>query len=135
MVGIVVAGHGRLPECLLQTVMTIVGERDDVRSVCFAPAETPDALRLKLLQAVKQVECGQGVLILADLAGGSPFNAAAQLVCEGWRLEVVGGVNVPMLAEVLAMRNSELPALTQIALESGCGGVRKLSLPQCVSCT
>lgn len=129
MVGVVIAAHGKLAEVLLETAEMIGGKQENVATVSFAAGQTPEELEEILLAAVDSVECGDGVLVLADLAGGSPYNAAALLACGGRRIEVVSGVNLAMLAEVLTLRSIQSGALAQIALESGYGGICRLQVP------
>ncbi len=129
MVGIVIAAHGKLAGALLETAEMIGGKQENVATVSFFAGQTPEELDSILLAAVDSVECGEGVLVLTDLAGGSPYNAAALLACGGRSVEVVGGMNLAMLVEVLALRSIQAGALAQIALESGYGGICRLQMP------
>ena len=107
----------------------ISGRQERVRAVSFAAGQAPEELERMILRAVDEVDEGDGVIVLADLAGGSPYNAAALLACKGRAVEVVSGVNLPMLAEVLTLRSIQPGALAQVALESGYGGICRLQLP------
>ncbi|WP_346354876.1 PTS sugar transporter subunit IIA [Azotosporobacter soli] len=130
MIGVVIASHGFLAKALLETAEDLLGKQSAVAVLCFETGAAPARLQAELLQAVHEVEQGQGVLVLVDLAGGSPYNASAWLACKGGKIEIVSGVNLSMLTEVLAMRNSQLDLLAQVAIESGCGGICRLQLPR-----
>ena len=105
MVGVVVATHGRLAEELLRTAEQVVGPLPRVKAVGVV-AEQPDSEGL-VSRAIDEMEQGQGVLVLTDLFGGSPTNLC--LGCLSSRhVEVITGVNLPMLLKLSSMRKDSV---------------------------
>lgn len=101
----------------------ILGPQSAVIPVALEPTANLDALRERIGEAIAQVEQGQGVLVLLDLYGGTPSNAAA-LHFQDARIEAVAGVNLPMLLEALLCRNEKsLADLAAYAEEIGQQGV------------
>lgn len=107
MIGVVVAAHGNLAESLVRTAEGIVGPLEQTTAVNLLPGEGLDVARSKLRSAVKAVDTGQGVILLADLFGGTPCNSCLSILDEA-SLEVVTGVNLPMLLKLAGMRGGEL---------------------------
>jgi len=118
MVGLVVAAHGRLADELVHTAEQIVGPLPAVRTCSIEPGASPEAIRATMLEAVKEIDTGDGVIVLADLFGGTPCNQSLSL-CAKRKLEVVTGVNLPMLIKANSLRGEPMPlvdlaiALTQ----------------------
>lgn len=118
MIGIVLVSHGPLAAGLRQAAEMIMGAQDSLATLTLAAAQDMDRFRADLEQAVQAVDGGQGVLVLADLFGGSPANTAAYVM--GPAVEVVCGASLPMLLEVLGARPAaDLAALTATALQAG----------------
>jgi len=107
MVGVVVATHGRLAEELVRTAEGIVGQLDRCEPVSIGASLSMEDCRARLEEAVRRVDDGSGVLILTDMFGGTPANLALTLLDD--RIEVVTGVNLPMLLKVASARASKLP--------------------------
>ena len=128
MVDVVVAAHGRLAEGLIASAAMIAGPQEDLVAVTFDPSEGPDDLLAKYTAAVEKSPSDR-YLILVDLLGGSPYNAAARFAAEREDADVVTGVNLPMLVEVLGRRltGGSLPELVDTARTAGAGGVKVLS--------
>ena len=128
MASLVIAAHGHLAEGLVASSAMIVGPSDDVVAVTFDPSEGPDDLLAKYAAAV-EASSSQEHLILVDLFGGSPYNAAACFAAGRDDADVVTGVNLPMLIEVLGRRmlGGTLPELVETARTAGAGGVKALS--------
>jgi mannose PTS system EIIA component len=106
MIGVVVATHGKLAEELIRTAEGVVGPLGRVKPVGVV-ASQPDVAR-QVSAAIDEMEEGQGVLVLTDLFGGSPTNLCLQ--CLGSRhIEVVTGVNLPMLLKLASMRRDGVP--------------------------
>ncbi|HTN52190.1 MAG TPA: PTS sugar transporter subunit IIA [Anaeromyxobacter sp.] len=112
MVGLVVATHGRLAEELLQTAQGIVGPLERCQAVSIGSGMSMDDARARLAEAVRAVDGGEGVLVLTDMFGGTPANLALTFLDE--KLEVVTGVNLPMVLK-LATARAEHPTLASIA--------------------
>jgi mannose/fructose/sorbose-specific phosphotransferase system IIA component len=130
MVGVVIVTHGKLADILLDTAELIAGKQEQVTTLAFVPGENAAALQLRIREAIKQVDMTQGVLVVADLVGGSPYNAAAIVAMQQTGVEVVAGVNLAMLLELLPARGNELEVLTEIALKGGCDGIGKFVMPK-----
>jgi mannose PTS system EIIA component len=103
MVGVVVATHGALADELVRTAQGVCGELPQVRSVSVSAAVNIDEARTALAEAIKAVDDGAGVLVLTDMFGGSPANLALTFLDEN--LEVVTGVNLPMLVKLSTCRD------------------------------
>jgi len=128
MFGIIVGTHGRFSEELLKSCEMICGEQKNVRAVTLIPGEGPDDVVKKYEQAIKELDCGDGVLFLNDLFGGSPYNAACRLVISNEAYGIVTGVNLPMLIEMCSAQmmddGSDIKALMAKAVEAGKNGVQ-----------
>jgi len=109
MVGLVVASHGHLAEELVATARQIVGEVQHVATLSVEPGASPEEIRARIKEAVKSVDDGEGVLVFADLIGGTPCTQSLSL-CQQARIEVVTGVNLPMLLKANSLRG-QLPLL------------------------
>jgi PTS system mannose-specific IIA component len=106
MIGVVVATHGKLAEEMIRTAEAVVGKMEGVVPVSVV-ATAPD-VRGDLKGAIQSVDGGEGVLLLTDLMGGSPTNLCLSFLAER-RVEVVTGVNLPMLLKLAALRASGKP--------------------------
>jgi PTS system mannose-specific IIA component len=106
MIGIILASHGQLAKELLKSSQMIMGKQDNIIALALEPDDDPFALKDKIYEACKEIDDGDGVIVLVDLMGGSPGNAAAYVAMEGY--PVITGVNLPMLLELIAMRNLEI---------------------------
>ena len=103
MIGIVVATHGRLGHELLATAEQIVGPLQQVTPCSVEPGCSADELRDRLREAIARVDQGDGVIVLADLAGGSPCTQSMAL-CKKANLEVISGVNLPIVIKASSLR-------------------------------
>ncbi len=103
MIGIVIVTHGDLGAELLRTAQEIVGKLAHVESVSIQASEQIEKARKKIEAVLHRVNDGGGVLILTDLFGGTPSNLVLSYLEEG-KLEVVTGVNLPMLMKLPALR-------------------------------
>jgi mannose PTS system EIIA component len=126
MVGIVVAAHGRLAEELVATSKLIIGEFDQVAACGVRPGASPDEIRSSISAAVHQVDSGDGVVLFADLVGGSPCSQSLQL-CRSQRLEVLTGVNLPMLIKAISWRAEAGHSLEALAGQLVAYGQRNIS--------
>jgi PTS system mannose-specific IIA component len=112
MIGLVVATHGNLGEALLETLAMIIGPADLARAVSLSRNHSPELLQDQLAAAIAAVNQGQGVLVAADMFGGTPANVCLTLLEPG-RVELLTGVNLPMLIKFFAYR--ERLALPELA--------------------
>jgi len=125
MIGIVLAAHGPLPGALLESTGMILGEFPQVETVSLMPGDSLEGLVDHLRTAVEKVETGDGALILLDMFGGTPANAAALLTQQMEGLQAVTGVSLAMLLETLMsrMNTNEVEALAQTAVSAGQAGI------------
>ncbi len=119
-IGVVIVGHGDLGQALVGSAALILGEQTNVAAVSLNPQDNLESCHGALMSGIEQLDTSQGVIVLADLFGGTPCNAAA-LGQRERSYPVVAGVNLPMLLEVLMSRDTVASAdeLTSIALEAG----------------
>jgi PTS system mannose-specific IIA component len=102
MVGLVVATHGLLAEELIRTAEGIAGKLEGARAVSVSSGSSMEAMRAALGEAVRAVDDGDGVLVVTDMFGGTPANLALTFLDE--RIEVLTGVNLPMLLKLASCR-------------------------------
>ncbi|MFC2744953.1 MAG: mannose/fructose/sorbose PTS transporter subunit IIA [Rothia dentocariosa] len=126
MVTIIVAAHGESAPALLKTASMILGNLDNVYPVTFLPGQGPEDLIEEYTRIVAETG-SEETLILVDLFGGSPYNAGARFAAEHENIDVVAGVNVPMLIEVISgagRKNATLKGLVAKAHKAGVKGIR-----------
>ncbi len=119
MVGLVVATHGQLADELLRTATGIVGPMERCEGLSITAGSSMEEARRQLGEAIQRVEDGQGVLILTDMFGGTPANLALTFLEE--RIEVVTGVNLPMLLKLATGRADNLALRPLAELITGYG--------------
>ncbi|MDG6301150.1 PTS mannose transporter subunit IIAB [Glaesserella parasuis] len=128
-IAIIIATHGVAAEQLLKTTEMLIGEQSDVATIDFVPGENAETIMAKYQEklANELAHCDQ-VLFLVDTWGGSPFNAANRVSEGKENMDIVTGVNVPMLVETFMARDDgpSLAELVEVALETGRLGVRAL---------
>ena len=126
MIGIVIVTHCQLGDALIEAAEFIIGERPGaLESVSIDLSENAEKLRNKISQGIKNVEGQEGVLILTDMFGGTPSNLSYSFLEEG-RIEVLSGVNLPILIQAASMR--EKMKLDQLASELESFGKKSISL-------
>lgn len=104
MTGIIITGHGTFPDGFLSACRLIAGDLDHFFSVCFD--KEPEQLEAGLKQAVSACDDCDRIIIFCDIPGGTPFKTAAMLAAEDERIEVIAGVNLPLLLEIALGRES-----------------------------
>ncbi len=114
MVGLVIAAHGHLAKELVVTAEQIVGPLASTATCSIEPGASPEVIREEMRKAVCAVDTGDGVLVLADLFGGTPCNLSLTLTRER-RLEVLTGVNLPMVLKANSLR-AEALSLPELAV-------------------
>ncbi|MGI6741324.1 MAG: PTS sugar transporter subunit IIA [Brevefilum sp.] len=129
MIGIVLISHGNFAEGLLDAAEMITGEAEKIACIGLQPMDDVDQLVDRIQDAVDQVNDGDGVLLMVDLFGASPFNAGGRLFLEKKdHLELVTGMNLPMLVELLVAREGlDLDGASQMVLQAGVSGINRLS--------
>lgn len=106
MIGIVVVTHGQLARELVAAAEMIIGDIPNVTAVSIGWHESPDDAQREIEQAIGRVETGKGVVVLTDMFGGTPSNLSLTLLEKG-RIEVVTGVNLPLLIRLASIREEE----------------------------
>ncbi|WP_445680063.1 PTS sugar transporter subunit IIA [Radicibacter daui] len=106
MIGIVLVTHGRLADEFVAALEHVVGPQKQVHTVCIGPEDDMEQRRQDILAAVSEVDTGDGVAVLTDMFGGTPSNLAISIM-EKAHVEVVAGINLPMLIKLASVRNAE----------------------------
>lgn len=107
MIHLIVACHGRFAEELVNSAAMVFGEAEGVHAVTFMPGEGPEDLIRKYEAIMAEAGISDDVLFLVDLFGGSPYNAAIRVAAPTARVDVLSGVNLPMLLELLDSRDDK----------------------------
>ncbi len=118
MLGIVLVAHNNFAEAIKQVAEHVVGSLPDVECVSVRPEDDIDLKRQEIQRAIQKVDNKKGVVLLTDMFGGTPSNLAISLLDEG-KVEVVSGMNVPMLVKLLRLRKKTLSEAIREAAESG----------------
>jgi len=119
MVGILVVSHGRLAEALISSVQFLVGNLKRVKGISIWPRDGKEEVKDRIQKGIGEVNDGDGVVILTDILGGTPTNLS--LSCfESEKVEVVTGVNLPMLLTLSSYRKGKsLEEIGRLAKKSG----------------
>jgi PTS system mannose-specific IIA component len=104
MIGVLLVTHGRLADELKAATEHVVGPQQNFRTVCIGPSDDMEARREEILDAIKTVDSGEGVILLTDMFGGTPSNLAISAMGSG-KIEVIAGVNLPMLIKLASVRS------------------------------
>ncbi len=119
MIGILVISHGRLAEALISSVQFLVGGLKRVKGISIWPKERIEEIRDRIRKGIKEVDDGDGVVILTDVIGGTPTNLSLS-VLENRNVEVVTGVNLPMLLTLASYRSGRsLREIGRLVKKSG----------------
>jgi PTS system mannose-specific IIA component len=103
MIGIVLVTHGRLADEFRSAVEHVMGPQEQMETISIEPQDDIDSRRKEIIAAVKRVNNGSGVAILTDMFGGTPSNLAISVMNEP-NIEVVAGINLPMLVKLATVR-------------------------------
>ncbi|MFZ7126952.1 MAG: PTS sugar transporter subunit IIA [Desulfobacterales bacterium] len=126
MIGIVIVTHSRLGAALIETAEFIIGGKiESTTAVSIDISQNPDILRNKIAAAIKEVKSDRGVLVLTDMFGGTPSNLSYSFLEEG-RIEVISGVNLPILIKAVNDRSEK--SLPDLATTLESFGKRSISL-------
>ena len=105
MIGVVLVTHGRLADEFIAALEHVVGPQENMASICIESDDDIDTCRADILSAVATVDTGNGVILLTDMFGGTPSNLAISLLDTG-HVEVIAGINLPMLIRLAGARKS-----------------------------
>ena len=106
MIGLVLVTHGRLAEEFIAALEHVVGPQTNCCAVCIGPEDDMEQRRQDILDCVRKVDDGDGVVVLTDMFGGTPSNLAISLIDKA-KVEVIAGVNLPMLIKLASLRSCE----------------------------
>lgn len=123
MFGIIVGTHGIFSSELVQSCAMICGEKDYVKAVTFIQGESVEKIAEKYQAAINELGNPEKILFLNDLRGGSPYNAACQLVKKNPNYGIVTGVNLPMLISMVYEEDADIKTLIEKAIFGGSEGM------------
>ena len=106
MIGLVLVTHGKLAEEFRHALEHVVGPQTLIETVCIGPEDDMDQRRQDIIDAVARANDGNGVIILTDMFGGTPSNLAISVMNNG-NVEVIAGVNLPMLIKLAGVRSED----------------------------
>ena len=106
MIGMVLVTHGRLAAEFVAALEHVVGAQSQVAAVCIGPEDDMEQRRQDILQSIQDVDTGDGAVLLTDMFGGTPSNLAISVMDRG-KVEVIAGVNLPMLIKLASLRQTE----------------------------
>ncbi|MDE2621290.1 MAG: PTS sugar transporter subunit IIA [Sphingomonadales bacterium] len=119
MIGLILVTHGRLAEEFVHAMQHVVGRQDAVATVCIGPNDDMERRRREIADAIRAVDSGAGVIVLTDLFGGTPSNLAISLMQAG-KVEVIAGINLPMLIRLAGARKTmDVTAAVVAARDAG----------------
>jgi PTS system mannose-specific IIA component len=119
MIGMVLVTHGRLAEEFVAATEHVVGPQEQVRAISIGPDDDMEQRRQDILNAVAEVETGSGVILLTDMFGGTPSNLAISVMDKA-NVEVIAGINLPMLIKLASLRGEDdMQTAVAAAQESG----------------
>lgn len=119
MIGLVLVTHGALAQEFKSALEHVVGPQEQVETVCIGPEDDMEARRRDILKAVDAADIGDGAIILTDMFGGTPSNLAIS-VMQSRDIEVIAGVNLPMLVKLARVR-AEVPIKEAVRLAAEAG--------------
>lgn len=126
MVGILIVTHGKFGHELLKSAELIIGQQENVLTLGLEHGDSIEELHQKVRNSIEKLDEGDGVLVLTDLFGGSPSNAAATNM-EHLNFHSLTGVNLPMLIEALSMRECVgIEELVESAYKAGYEGIKNI---------
>lgn len=125
MIGLVLVTHGRLAVELVAALEHVVGPQDSVATVCIGPDDDMEQRRKEIVDKAKDVDNGGGVIVLTDMFGGTPSNLAISIM-EKANIEVIAGVNLPMLIKLASIRTST--PMDKTALEAQEAGRKYINI-------
>ncbi|WP_322963797.1 PTS sugar transporter subunit IIA [Sphingomonas fuzhouensis] len=105
MIGLVLVTHGRLADEFVTAMIHVVGPQERIATIAIGPEDDMEERRADIAAAITAVDAGRGVIVLTDLFGGTPSNLAISLMERG-RVEVIAGMNLPMLIRLGSARKS-----------------------------
>lgn len=119
MIGLVIVTHGRLAQEFRAALEHVVGSQQQIETISIGPDDDVESRRGDILQAIKRTDTGNGVVVVTDMFGGTPSNLSISVMDEA-RVEVIAGVNLPLLIKLASVRvECELSKAVDMAKEAG----------------
>lgn len=119
MIGLVLVTHGNLANEFVSAMQHVVGKQDNVATVCIGPEDDMEVRRNEIIKKVEDVNSGKGVVVLTDMFGGTPSNLAISIMDKA-TVEIIAGVNLPMLIKIASLRKEkDLKGTVEGAQEAG----------------
>lgn len=115
MIGIILVTHGNLAREFIAISEHIVGSQPNIVPICIAPDDDMEQCRNDIIAAAERIDEGQGVVVLTDMFGGTPSNLAISIMGQR-KVEVIAGLNLPMLIKLVSVRSSQ--TIEQAALSA-----------------
>ncbi|HSR71023.1 MAG TPA: PTS sugar transporter subunit IIA [Kiloniellales bacterium] len=106
MIGVILVTHGQLAREFIEALEHVVGPQRNMQAICIGAEDDMEKRRTEIIDSVAKAEEGNGVVLLTDMFGGTPSNLAISVLDQG-RVEVVAGVNLPMLIKLAGLRETE----------------------------
>lgn len=125
MIGMVLVSHGQLATEFRAAMEHVVGRQKQVAVVCIGPEDDMDTRRNEIVDAIRGVDTGGGVVVLTDMFGGTPSNLAISAM-NGSNVEVVAGINLPMLVKLAKVR--ECAPLTEAVVQAQDAGRKYINV-------
>ena len=119
MIGMILVTHGRLAEELRSAMEHVVGTQRNVDTVCIGPDDDMENRRTEIETCIQRCDTGDGVVLLTDMFGGTPSNLAISMMEEG-KVEVIAGINLPMLIRLAGARD-KMPIREAVAAARDAG--------------
>jgi PTS system ascorbate-specific IIA component len=128
MIGILIVAHDTLPDSLVKAVTHVLGSRPpQFETLSVSASDDPFHLLPAAKETVAKLDTGDGVLVFSDIYGATPCNLASKLLVPG-HVEVIAGVNLPMLVRAFTYRAKGLDTMIRKAISGGCDGVVRVEV-------
>ena len=118
MIGLVLVTHGNLAREFIAALEHVVGPQPGVSAVCIGADDDMERRRAEILESAKACDTGDGVIVLTDMFGGTPSNLAISIM-EQAGVEVLAGINLPMLVKLASLRGRPVAEAVRMAQEAG----------------
>ncbi len=117
MIGLLLVTHGNLAKEMIKAMEHVIGPQPKLQTVCIGENDDVEQSRKDIVAAVEALDEGQGVCIATDMFGGTPSNLAISIM-DGRHVEVIAGLNLPMLIKMARSRDLPLKQLASVSAES-----------------
>jgi PTS system mannose-specific IIA component len=119
MIGLVLITHGKLADEFISALEHVVGKQENVATVCIGPEDDMEKRRDEIIEKIENVKADKGVILLTDMFGGTPSNLAISVMDKA-EIEVIAGINLPMLIKIASLRKtSDIKETVEGAQEAG----------------